>query len=122
MSVLGCGRKVVREAIRSKRKTTRGLRGAVWCCRGMATVVRRRRNAGVRASATRVSYSLTDLAQQKEGGNAVLTEGSGRRMRDAGSAVTLIGGVVRAELADRAVWWSSWLLDPAVRLVGLLQS
>ena len=84
--------------------------------------LRRRLNAGVRASATRVSYSLTGLAQQKEGGNAVLTEGSGRQMRDAGSAVTLIGGVVRAELADRAVWWSSWLLDPAVRLVGLLQS
>ena len=99
-----------------------GSSGAVWCCRGVATVVRRRRNAGVRALATRVSYSLTDLAQLKEGGNAVLTEGSGQRMRDAGSAVTLIGGVVRAELADRAVWWSSWLLDPAVRLVGLLQS
>jgi len=99
-----------------------GSSGAVWCCRGVATVVRRWRNAGVRASATRVSYSLTDLAQQKEGGNAVLTEGSGRRMRDAGSAVTLIGGVVTAELTDRAVWWSSWLLDPAVRLVGLLQS
>ena len=38
-----------------------------------------------------------------------LTEGSGRRMRDAGSAVTLIGSMVRVELADRAVWWSSWL-------------
>jgi len=65
----------------------------------------------MRAPATRVSYGLPDLAQQKEGGNAVLTEGLGRRMRDAGSAVTLIGGVVMAELADRAMWWSSWLRD-----------
>ena len=102
--MLGCGRKVVREALRSKLKTTRGLRGAVWCCSMLATARRWRRNAGVRAPATRVSYGLPDLAQKKEGGNAVLTEGSGRRMRDAGSAVTLIGGVVRAELTDRAVW------------------
>ena len=82
--------------------------------------MRRRLNAGVRASATRLSYSLTGLAQQKEGGNAVLTEGSGRRMRDAGSAVTLIGSMVRAELADRAVWWSSWLRDSLDRC-GVLQ-
>ena len=40
------------------------------------TAERRRRNAGVRAPATRVSYGLPDLAQKKEGGNAVLTEGS----------------------------------------------
>jgi len=31
----------------------------------------------------------------------------------------LVGGVVRAEFAERAVWWSSGLLDPEVRLVGL---
>ena len=37
-------------------------------------------------------------------------------------SATRTGSVVRAELVDRAVWWSSWLLDPAVRLVGLLQS
>ena len=34
----------------------------------------------------------------------------------------MVGGVVRAEFAERAVWWSSGLLDPEVRLVGLLQS
>jgi len=34
----------------------------------------------------------------------------------------LVGGVVRAEFAERAVRWSSGLLDPEVRLVGLLQS
>jgi hypothetical protein len=34
----------------------------------------------------------------------------------------LVGGVVRVELADRAARWSSGLRDPAVRLVGLLQS
>ena len=86
-----------------------------------ATAERQWRNAGVRAPATRVSYSLPDLAQKKEGGNAVLTEGSGRRMRDAGSAVTLIGGVVRAELADRAMWWSSWLRDSLDRCGVLLR-
>ena len=34
----------------------------------------------------------------------------------------MVGGVVRAEFAERAVRWSSGLLDPEVRLVGLLQS
>ena len=52
----------------------------------------------------------------------MLTRSSGRRIRDAGSAATLVGGVVWAEFAERAVRWSSGLLDPEVRLVGLLQS
>ena len=34
----------------------------------------------------------------------------------------MVGGVVRAEFAERAVRWSAGLLDPEVRLVGLLQS
>ena len=57
-------------------KAKRGSGGVVLRCRGVATAERRRRNAGVRAPATRVSYGLPDLAQKKEGGNAVLTEGS----------------------------------------------
>jgi hypothetical protein len=66
-------------------------------------------------------YSLPNLAQKVWDGLRVLTEGRNGRKRRAGSAVTLIGGVVRAELADRAVRWSSGLLDPA-GLMGLLQS
>jgi len=59
-------------------------------------------------------------ARLEHGGG--LTRSSGRRIRGAGSAATLVGGVVRAEFAERAVRWSSGLLDPEVRLVGLLQS
>jgi len=51
-----------------------GSGGVVLRCRGATTAERRGRNAGMRAPATRVSYGLPDLVQQKEGGNAVLTE------------------------------------------------
>jgi len=68
------------------------------------TAERRRRNAGVRAPATRVSYGLPDLAQKKEGGNAVLTEGSGRWMRDAGRLASSSGG----ELEWRRSWYGCW--------------
>jgi hypothetical protein len=91
VSVLGCGRKVVREALHSKHKTTQGLRGAVWCCSMLATARQRRRRAGVRAPATWVRYGLLDLAQQNEGGNAVFTEvrnRAGQPCRGGGSAET----------------------------------
>ena len=66
-------------------------------------------------------YGLPNLAQKVWDGLRVLTEGWNRRKRRAGSAATLIGGVVRAELADRAVRWSSGLLDPEVRSVEVLR-
>jgi hypothetical protein len=99
-----------------------GLCGAAACSprRGCSAGGIEATTSTVLASAR--GYGLPNLVQKDWDGLSVLTEGRNGRMRCAGSAVTLIGGVVRAELADRAVRWSSGLLDPAVRLVGLLQS
>ena len=63
---------------------------------------------GIRATASAVpasagGYSLPNLAKKDWDGLRVLTEGRNGRMRRAGLAATLIGDVVREELADRAV-------------------
>jgi hypothetical protein len=64
------------ESARCKGKPKQGDVAAVQSCRGPAPVERRRRSTGMRGLATRVGYSLPDLAQHDGEGAVVLTEGS----------------------------------------------
>ena len=101
---LGFASKRVVEHAQGKGNPLPGLYGDEIGRGAPATAERQRRNTGVRAPATRVSYSLPDLAQKKEGGNAVLTEGSGWWMRDAGRPASSSSG----ELERRRSWYGCW--------------
>ena len=71
MRVLGCGHKGVKEALRSKRKTTRGFVVLQRRGHGGAAAGERRR----RCSANRVAYGPIVLAQKEARVSRVLTEG-----------------------------------------------